>query len=407
MILSNLFIAVLSALLLLPCSVLLFQVLAAMLPARHPMLSRQTAVESFVDTATEVCLLMPAHNEASGIHDVLSKLLPQLSPGVRLLVVADNCTDDTASIVRGFHVNYSQIEVIERTNVELRGKGYALDYGVRHLGDRPPQVVLVLDADCVIEPGSIATLTSTCLSSGRPTQALYLMRSSPESSIKTLVAEFAWLVKNQVRATGFHRLGLPCPLMGTGMAFSWQQISTAQLASGNIVEDLQLGIELSRAGTPPQFCPEALVTSYFPTMAEGLVTQRTRWEHGHMGVMISEFPKLLKQSLLNGNGTLLAIALDLCVPPLALLTLLVSALILVGAVVGAVLGSWLPLAIGSLPGAALVVAVMMAWFAFGRQVITLRQLSSVPMYVLAKIPLYARFLIKRQTNWVRARRDGE
>ena len=398
---------VLSAMLLLPCGVLLLQVTAALLPAQRGASSKQTEPASSVSPAPTVCLLMPAHNEALGIAKVLMDLLPQLEQGVRLLLVADNCTDDTANIARGLTADYPQLEVVERSNTQLRGKGYALDHGVRHLEHNPPQVVLVVDADCALRPGSIGTLVTTCLTSGRPAQALYLMHSPTGASIKTLVAEFAWLVKNQVRATGFHRLGLPCPLMGTGMAFSWEQISHAQLASGHIVEDLQLGIELARAGSPPQFCPGALVTSYFPNAADGLVTQRTRWEHGHLGVIISEFPRLLKQAVVTANRSLLAIALDLCVPPLALLTLLVGTLISMGAIFGVATGLWVPLALASLPGFALVAAVMLAWAAYGRHVITLGQLCSVPLYVLAKIPLYVGFLIRRQSKWVRAKRDGE
>ena len=195
--------------------------------------------------------------------------------------------------------------------------------------------------------------------------------------------------------------------MGTGMAFSWQHISTASLATGHIVEDLQLGIELTRAGHPPQFCPQALVTSYFPSAADGLQTQRARWEHGHLGVIIAELPRLLKQALSTANGSLLAMALDLAVPPLALLTLLVVALAVMAGTFGAVTGQWLPLLTSCLPALALALAVALAWSSFGRQIISFRQLCSVPIYVLAKIPLYVGFLVKRQSKWVRAKRDGE
>ena len=45
-----------------------------------------------------VAVLMPAHDEASGIGQSLQNLLPQLLPADRLLVIADNCSDDTASM---------------------------------------------------------------------------------------------------------------------------------------------------------------------------------------------------------------------------------------------------------------------------------------------------------------------
>ena len=72
---------------------------------------------------------------------------------------------------------------------------------------------------------------------------------------------------------------------------------SANLAAGHIVEDLKLGIDLARAGTAPLFCPDALVTSYLPTSDEGVQEQRQRWEHGHLGTMLSEAPHLLWHSL--------------------------------------------------------------------------------------------------------------
>ena len=77
------------------------------------------------------------------------------------------------------------------------------------------------------------------------------------SPIDFRVAEFAFRVKNWVRPLGLRALNLPCQLMGTGMAFPWAVIRSANLASGLAVEDLKLGLDLARAGHPPLFCPSA------------------------------------------------------------------------------------------------------------------------------------------------------
>jgi len=45
-----------------------------------------------------VAVLIPAHDEAKGILATLNDIRPQIRPTDRLLVVADNCTDDTAAI---------------------------------------------------------------------------------------------------------------------------------------------------------------------------------------------------------------------------------------------------------------------------------------------------------------------
>jgi cellulose synthase/poly-beta-1,6-N-acetylglucosamine synthase-like glycosyltransferase len=193
--------------------------------------------------------------------------------------------------------------------------------------------------------------------------------------------------------------------MGTGMAFLWKDISTASLASGHIVEDLKLGIDFCRVGKPPLFLPEALVTSTFPTSTEGLSGQRTRWEHGHLGVILSEAPGLFAEALRKGNLILLAMAFDLIVPPLALLTLLMVAVFALSALLYFFSGLILPLWLASACLALLGLAVMLAWATFGRQVISLASLCYAPIYALLKIPVYLNFLVKRQVSWVRSKRD--
>jgi cellulose synthase/poly-beta-1,6-N-acetylglucosamine synthase-like glycosyltransferase len=219
------------------------------------------------------------------------------------------------------------------------------------------------------------------------------------------VAEFAWAVKNHARPLGYQRLGLPCQLMGTGMAFPWHVIRAADLASGHIVEDLKLGLDLAEKGYAPQFCPEARVTSVFPSHREGVQSQRTRWEHGHLGMLLQQGPSGLLKSLTTMNAGLLALVLDLCVPPLALLTLAVLATCGLGLALWQMSGTVLPVALALFNLAMLTAAVLIAWLRFGRNILSLGSLAYAPLYALTKIPLYCRFLFRRQADWVRSRRD--
>lgn len=348
-----------------------------------------------------LAVLMPAHDEALLIQRSVAAVLPQLQPGDRLLVVADNCSDDTATLARA-----AGAEVIERKDAQRRGKGYALDFGRSHLAADVPELVIILDADC--EPGELALqrLAETCAASGRPTQALYLMRAPAGAGLKLRIAEFAWRVKNRLRPAGWAALGLPCQLMGSGMAFAWRDLAAIELASGHLVEDLKMGLDLCRLGRPPLFCPQAQVVSDFPVSEEGLASQRTRWEHGHLGVILAEVPRLLAESVRRGDRALLALTLDLLVPPLALLTLLVLlALSLAGfwLLLG---GQGAPLALAFVLALAMGGTVLLAWWRCGRDLLALGTLLYTPVYVLKKIPLYLGFVVKRQVEWVRSRRDA-
>jgi cellulose synthase/poly-beta-1,6-N-acetylglucosamine synthase-like glycosyltransferase len=380
--------------LLVPAGVLLVQVVAATLPARR------SGEPAAADRRPRVAVLVPAHDEAAGIAATLRALRAQLAAGDRLLVVADNCSDATAKTAVAVGA-----EVVERVDPARRGKGYALDFGIRQLEAAPPEVVVVVDADCELHPGSLDRLARVCVREQRPVQALDLMRAPPGAALKTRIAEFAWVLKNQVRPLGFLRLGLPCQLMGTGMAFPWQVIQRAPLASGHIVEDLRLGLDLAAVGAAPLFCPQALVTSAFPSHAEGLAEQRARWERGHVGVIVEEGPRALWRAFARGRPALAALALDLCVPPLAMLVLLLVAQAVVDAILVAAGGSTMPLWLALAALASVVLATVLAWLGFGRHIVSLAELLGAPLYVLGKLPLYARFLRHGKRDWVRARRD--
>lgn len=351
-----------------------------------------------------LAVVVPAHDEAALIGATVGAILPQLLPSDRLLVVADNCSDETAAVAQAAGAG-----VIVRSDSTRRGKGYALDFGVRHLMTDPPDIVLIVDADCRVAEGCVDRLARTCLATNRPVQALYLMHAPAGAGLTGRIAEFAWTLKNRVRPTGMRRLGLPCQLMGTGMAFPWRCIARAELASGHIVEDLKLGLELARDGSPAFFCPEALVTSDFPSSAEGFKSQRTRWEHGYLGVLLRDAPPMIARSLAKRSLPLLALSLDLCVPPMALLVLLTSAVWLAAGLLYAFTryaAPWLLLlASGEL--ALLACCVLIAWARYGRNIISGASLALAPLYALAKIPLYARFLVARQIDWVRSKRDHE
>jgi cellulose synthase/poly-beta-1,6-N-acetylglucosamine synthase-like glycosyltransferase len=382
--------------LLVPTLTLLVEVLMA---------PRDTAPVSALPTdVPPLAVLIPAHNECAGIGDTLRHVKAQLCARDRLLVVADNCDDDTAAIAAA-----EGAEVVVRRDHLRRGKGYALDCGVRHLERTgAPEVVIVVDADCRLGPGCLLTLAGRVRAQRRPVQARYSMTVDDSAAVGARISALAWIVRNEVRPSGAARLGWPCQLMGSGMAFESKTLRDVPLASGNIVEDLLLGIELARRGNAPVFEPAAQVGSTFATTDQAHREQRRRWEHGHLDIIVRQGLPLLGHALAQRSTALAGLALDLCVPPLALLCLMLAALH------GA---SWLLLWIDPraalavlLSGSALLtmlLAVYLAWHRFGRAVVSARQLLYAPMYALSKLGSYAQLALGHRSGWVRARREGE
>src|SRR5882724_7003273 len=272
-------------------------------------------------------ILIPAHNEGVGIIPTIRDVQAQLGPNDRILVVADNCTDDTAAIVQA-----AGVEATVRADPARRGKGYALEIGVLHLGLNPPDVVVIMDADCRLGENALRHLSDSAMASGHPAQSLYLMLAPENAPPGKGVNLFAWRVRNWIRPLGLGLFGLPTQLFGTGMAFPFSLLVGRDLGNSRLAEDCALGIALASAGYPPLFVSEARVHSHFPVSQAGSESQRQRWEKGHLENIIDLVPGALARSLRDRNLGLAALAIDMAVPPLSLLVLVTALCAILGGV---------------------------------------------------------------------------
>lgn len=384
-----------TAAVLIACLVLFAECLAALF-------ARTGRPESWGDRPRPaVAVLVPAHNEELVIQQTLKSLLPQVTEQDRLVVVADNCSDRTAAVARE-----SGAEVLERQDLQRRGKGYALAFGVAGMRQAPPEVVIIIDADCHAHEGLVDTLVATVVSTGRPAQGIYLIESPADPSPRDSISAFAFVVKNHVRPMGLFGLGGTCLLTGAGMGLPWASIRDVDLATGNIVEDMQLGIDLAKQGHAPVLCPAARVTSTLPSQATAATSQHTRWEQGQLRTMLTNVSHLAFLAIWRRDRRLLWLALDLCIPPLSFLVFSWLAIFVLDLCVGLWTNWWDPLLIAVAAGGLLVTAIATAWWRFGREVCSFRVLCSLPRYVLWKIPIYLAFFFRPQKQWVRTARDG-
>jgi cellulose synthase/poly-beta-1,6-N-acetylglucosamine synthase-like glycosyltransferase len=382
-----------AGLLCIPALTLLVEVIAAQRPSRE---------KPLVQTGGKrrVAVIVPAHNESSGIIPTIGDILPQLGQNDRLIVVADNCSDDTAEVAER-----AGAKVIVRNDVQRIGKGYALGWAIDHIKDDPPDFVVFVDADCRVQSDAIARLSEVCDSLQRPVQACFVMHAPENSPINHGLAEFAFLLRNLVRPLGLKNLNLPVQLMGTGMIFPWDLIRGAPLASGHLVEDLKLGLDLAELAKAPYFYPAVKVTSEFPVTAKGTDSQRQRWVQGHLGMILKSVPRLLLRSIARRNLDLLALTLDLLIPPLSLLGLLVVGIFVVTSIAALFGLSAASLWIASVNIVLFAAAVLLAWAKFGHVVLPGRFFLSIGPLIFQRIRLYGGLLMGRTaSHWVRTAR---
>jgi cellulose synthase/poly-beta-1,6-N-acetylglucosamine synthase-like glycosyltransferase len=268
-------------------------------------------------------------------------------------------------------------------------------------------VVVVVDADCELGPGALDALVRQAAATGRPAQGVYLIGTGREPDPRRRLSAFAVQLKNQIRPLGLHRLGQPCLLYGTGMAFPWSVVRAVHVGTGNIVEDTKLGVDVAMAGYPARLCPRATLSGAAAPDRGAAIKQRTRWEHGHVQTLINDTPRLLLAGLVRRRLGLIALGMELGVPPLSLLfagwLALLSVCLVWWQLAG---GSWAPVV--TITGAAVLAcgAVFLSWLKFGRAMLPLGTLVMAPAYVVWKVPIYLKLVTAREKNWIRTERRG-
>ena len=291
------------------------------------------------------------------------------------------------------------------TNAAARATRW--DYAIRYLRDDPPQVMCVIDADCRVKADTIATLAAWAHDRQRPVQATNLLEAAADGTTLGALSALTFRFRCLVRIAGLSRLGLPCHLMGTGMAFPWAIVDKARWGSGNVAEDKQLGIDLALAGYAPLFCEAAQVTSPGPSQDAAVLQQRRRWEAGHLQTAAAQVPRLCLAALRRRDVGLLAMALHLAVPPLSLLVMLWLAASTLAALAAPLGASWIPAALLGGGGLLMAILALGGWAVFCRQQVPVRVIVGVPLYMLRKVPIYVGFVGGRRPAWVRTDRGDE
>jgi 1,2-diacylglycerol 3-beta-glucosyltransferase len=346
-------------------------------------------------------IVVPAHNEATGIVDTIAslRLLDYPVDKFDIVVIADNCTDTTAELARA-----AGVTVIERFDNARRSKGFALaDVFPKVLQDPRVDAIVVIDADTQVDVNLLSALGARFADGAHAAQADYQV-ANPDGGWRTQLMSVAFTCFHEVRSMGRERLGLSTGLRGNGMAFTRFSLETVPHEASSLVEDLEHGIALAKAGIRVAYVHEAHVRAEMPVDDDAAASQRKRWEHGRDLMRAEHGWPLLKLAAKNRSKVQADLAADVLIPPLT-------------QVVKANLG---------LSGAAFVVAVFRRRFGlstivaavalcgFGAHVGAGWRRSGVGVSVLAKLPGYLRWKSGltfgssgADNAWVRTRRIGE
>ena len=347
-------------------------------------------------------VVVPAHDEAQGIASTVESLAAMDYPRAlrRIVVVADNCTDDTAERARA-----AGAEVLVRDDPTLRGKGHALCHAFdRVLAEGWADAVVVVDADTLASRNVLHAFAARIAAGASAIQADYAVRN-PRESWRTMLAAVALGAVHTLRSLARERLSLSCGLRGNGMCFTTSLLRAVPHDAFSVVEDLEYGLRLGEAGHRVSYAHEAHVYGEMPAGERAAATQRRRWEAGRRRMVRLHAGRLLRLALMRRDRVLWDLAIDLLVPPLATLVVL-TALGLAASLapsyrkghLAGVTWAWLACGLG-LAGYAL-----RGWQLSGTGARGLAAVRFVPGYVAWKLLVRARGSGHAGREWVRTPR---
>jgi 1,2-diacylglycerol 3-beta-glucosyltransferase len=344
-------------------------------------------------------VLIPAHDEQLMITSTVGSLLQcdYARSDSRLVVIADNCTDETAGRARA-----AGAEVWERDEQAKRGKGFALAWAQERLRSEGDDfdAVVVVDADCLVSRNLLSVIDVHLRDGVEAIQVDYVV-ANPEESTASALRHGAFALANTVRYRGKHGLGLSCGVAGTGIAFSARLLERVPWADFGLVEDAEHHMRLVLAGERVRFAGEAWVSSPMPTTLGG--SGEERWERGRLTLLRRWTPRLLRAGIARRDPVRLHAGLEWLVPPQSLL----AALGLASAAGRLAAGPRKRSLIAAAGLTGQMVFVIGGLRLTGAPRSVYRALAGAPRMIAAKTLLYLRLLAGRgPTTWVRTERDG-
>lgn len=339
-------------------------------------------------------VVVPAHDEASTIADLLRSLGGQTGPARigTVLVVADHCTDETAAVARGHGA-----EVLER-DTGVPGKPPALRAGASLLRARPGRgdAVVFLDADCTVDPRFASAMAERMGAGVRAVQAAYTVEEPRAGAVRTGLRR-GFALRNVVRASGADRFGVPCVLYGSGMLFDWDLLDAMSFAdpriggtgdSRPVADDVLMALDLLAAGVHVRLASDASVVAPTPPDDHALGAQRLRWEGGQ-ALMWQRAPRIARRLLARRDFRGLVGLVDWTAPPLVPTAAAFAALatIILPVVAIGVLPAWVVL-VPTLSVASLAVYLIVGISVLEGPAAAARAVVDVPRFVRWKLGLY-------------------
>lgn len=262
-------------------------------------------------------IVVAAHNEEMVIGKIIDSLNKIDYPRrlYDVFIVADNCTDMTASISRQHEAN-----VFERFDEKNRGKGYALEWIFDKIFKmrRKYDAIAVFDADNLVSKNFLIEMNNKMMEGYKVVQG-YIDSKNPHDSWITECYSISFWSANRLFQLARSNLKLSNQIGGTGFIVETDLLKKIGWGATCLTEDLEFTCKLVLSGHSIGWAHKAIVYDEKPITLKQSWNQRKRWMQGFTDVASRFFFKLLKKSFRERDFVALDCALYVIQPFITLL----------------------------------------------------------------------------------------
>lgn len=236
--------------------------------------------------------LVPAHNEEDVIKETVVSLVNQQYDNslYDIVVIADNCTDNTTEIVKSF----ATVETFISTSKpdEPRGKPHAIANYIATNEWKKYDYIAFIDADNIVDENYLKEMNSQLIARpGFTAIQGYLGMKNVTSSMTASGYAGVYFITNRAVQYANYLLGWNAAIGGTGFVLAADYIEKNGWNPRSYTEDFELQVELSIQGKKSGWNHFAKVYDEKPNSFLASYHQRTRWAQGHWFVGITTTPK--------------------------------------------------------------------------------------------------------------------
>ena len=242
-------------------------------------------------------VLIPAHNEERVIGDIIRNLEDMDYPRelYDYYVIADNCVDRTAEVAREAGANV--IETRKETPDAPTGKPIALRKALAVLGDYQNRydLMMIFDADNLMDTNMFREVNSQFLDKNKPDFIQCYLGAKNKEGVVAWVYYTGYTLTNRFFDLAKHRLGLNCPIGGTGFAVTTSYLyKNGGWTTLSLTEDFEIQVKATLEGRRILWNHVTRVYDEKPTKLRAAIRQRMRWGQGQWFVTFRNTGKVFK-----------------------------------------------------------------------------------------------------------------